>query len=60
MTQELGTAQDPLRVAIVGSGPAGFYAAEHLLKQFVELLAASVGRDHLTVATDQDVPRLDV
>jgi ferredoxin--NADP+ reductase len=23
----------PLRVAIVGSGPAGFYAAEHLLKQ---------------------------
>ena len=24
---------DPLRVAIVGSGPAGFYAAEHLLKQ---------------------------
>jgi ferredoxin/flavodoxin---NADP+ reductase len=27
-----GTAQDPLRVAIVGSGPAGFYAAGHLLK----------------------------
>ncbi|UJA19497.1 FAD-dependent oxidoreductase [Thermoleophilia bacterium SCSIO 60948] len=24
--------QEPLRVAIVGSGPAGFYAAEHLLK----------------------------
>ena len=23
----------PLRVAVVGSGPAGFYAAEHLLKQ---------------------------
>ncbi|MGE5637039.1 MAG: FAD-dependent oxidoreductase [Nocardioidaceae bacterium] len=31
MTQ-LGTAQDPLRVAIVGSGPAGFYAAGHLLR----------------------------
>lgn len=30
---ELGTAAHPLRVAIVGSGPAGFYAAEHLLKQ---------------------------
>jgi ferredoxin--NADP+ reductase len=30
---ELGTAANPLRVAIVGSGPAGFYAAEHLLKQ---------------------------
>jgi ferredoxin--NADP+ reductase len=28
----LGTAEDPVRVAIVGSGPAGFYAAEHLLK----------------------------
>jgi len=28
----LGTPDDPLRVAIVGSGPAGFYAAEHLLK----------------------------
>jgi ferredoxin--NADP+ reductase len=28
----LGTSDNPLRVAIVGSGPAGFYAAEHLLK----------------------------
>lgn len=28
-----GTPDNPLRVAIVGSGPAGFYAAEHLLKQ---------------------------
>lgn len=32
MTQ-LGTASQPLRVAIIGSGPAAFYAAEHLLKQ---------------------------
>jgi ferredoxin--NADP+ reductase len=31
MTQ-IGTDGTPLRVAIVGSGPAGFYAAEHLLK----------------------------
>ncbi|HYH61027.1 MAG TPA: FAD-dependent oxidoreductase [Solirubrobacterales bacterium] len=30
---QIGTAENPLRVAIVGSGPAGFYAAEHLLKQ---------------------------
>jgi ferredoxin--NADP+ reductase len=30
----------PLRVAIVGSGPAGFYAAEHLLKQ--QALSVSV------------------
>jgi ferredoxin--NADP+ reductase len=29
----IGTAENPLRVAIVGSGPAGFYAAEHLLKR---------------------------
>src|SRR5215218_5264899 len=28
----VGTPEHPLRVAIVGSGPAGFYAAGHLLK----------------------------
>jgi ferredoxin--NADP+ reductase len=28
----IGTEDKPLRVAIVGSGPAGFYMAEHLLK----------------------------
>lgn len=28
-----GTAENPLRVAIIGSGPSGFYAAEHLQKQ---------------------------
>ncbi len=28
-----GTAGRPLRVAIVGAGPAGFYAAEHLLRR---------------------------
>lgn len=28
-----GTAANPLRVAIVGAGPAGFYAADHLLRQ---------------------------
>ncbi len=31
MTQ-IGTAETPLRVAIVGAGPSGFYAAEHILK----------------------------
>jgi ferredoxin--NADP+ reductase len=30
---ELGTSDHPLRVAIIGAGPAGFYTAEHLLKQ---------------------------
>jgi ferredoxin/flavodoxin---NADP+ reductase len=29
----LGTAAQPLRVAIIGAGPAGFYAAERLLKE---------------------------
>ena len=28
-----GTEHQPLRVAIVGAGPTGFYAADHLLKQ---------------------------
>jgi ferredoxin/flavodoxin---NADP+ reductase len=28
-----GTAERPLRVAIVGAGPAGYYAADHLLRQ---------------------------
>ena len=31
--EQLGTTARPLRVAIIGSGPAGFYAAEALLKQ---------------------------
>jgi ferredoxin--NADP+ reductase len=33
MDQLLGTEARPLRVAIVGAGPAGFYTAEALLKQ---------------------------
>ncbi len=33
MSAQLGTADRPLRVAIIGAGPAGFYAAEALLKQ---------------------------
>ncbi|HUN07618.1 MAG TPA: FAD-dependent oxidoreductase [Aggregatilineales bacterium] len=33
MTSSIGTSTQPLRVAIVGSGPAGFYAADHLEKQ---------------------------
>ena len=28
-----GSRERPLNVAIIGSGPSGFYAAEHLLKQ---------------------------
>ncbi|MDA1027983.1 MAG: FAD-dependent oxidoreductase [Bacteroidetes bacterium] len=29
----LGTEQNPWRIAIIGAGPAGFYAAEHFFKQ---------------------------
>ncbi len=29
----LGTPDHPLRIAIIGSGPAGFYTADHLLKK---------------------------
>ena len=32
MASELGTEKRPLRVAIIGSGPSGFYAAQPLLK----------------------------
>jgi ferredoxin--NADP+ reductase len=32
MNDHPGTSGSPLRVAVVGSGPAGFYAAEHLLR----------------------------
>src|SRR5207253_9259776 len=30
---KIGTPERPLRVAVIGSGPSGFYAAEALLKQ---------------------------
>lgn len=30
---QIGTLENPLRVAIVGAGPTGFYTAEHLFKQ---------------------------
>ena len=30
---QIGTQINPLRVAIIGAGPTGFYTAEHLFKQ---------------------------
>lgn len=33
MTAQLGTQRNPLRVAIIGSGPSAFYAAEFLQRQ---------------------------
>jgi ferredoxin--NADP+ reductase len=29
---EVGSSDNPLRVAVIGAGPAGFYACEHILK----------------------------
>lgn len=37
MSDSLGTPDDPLHVAIVGSGPSGFYAAEALFKSGLTL-----------------------
>jgi ferredoxin/flavodoxin---NADP+ reductase len=37
MPETPGTAENPVRVAIIGSGPAGFYAAGHLLKKAKDL-----------------------
>lgn len=37
-----GTEQEPLRVAIVGSGPSGFYAAGHLLRDKERLVQVDV------------------
>jgi ferredoxin--NADP+ reductase len=57
-----GTEAQPLRVAIVGSGPAGFYAAEKLLKQddvvvevdMYERLPAPYGLVRYGVAPDHE------
>ncbi len=55
----LGTRDNPLRVAIVGSGPAGFYAAEALIKSeravlvdMFERLASPFGLVRSGVAPD--------
>ena len=34
---QLGSENNPLRVAIVGSGPSGFYAAEALIKSDINI-----------------------
>jgi ferredoxin/flavodoxin---NADP+ reductase len=59
---DVGTARRPLRVAIVGAGPAGFYTAEHLYKHqqlVVEIdmydrLATPYGLVRLGVAPDHE------
>lgn len=56
---ELGSAENPLKVAVVGSGPSGFYAAEALLKSgktvavdMIERLPAPFGLVRNGVAPD--------
>lgn len=39
---KIGTDANPLRVAVVGSGPAGFYACEELLKQEAPKIAVDL------------------
>jgi ferredoxin--NADP+ reductase len=57
----LGSPSNPLRVAIIGSGPSGFYAAEHLQKQdiavqidMIERLPTPFGLVRGGVAPDHD------
>ena len=38
----IGSAENPCRIAIIGAGPAGFYAAGHLLKQKTHAVAVDV------------------
>ena len=60
MTAQLGTEQRPLRVAIIGAGPSGFYAAGALLKpsdlhvsvDMIERLPAPHGLVRYGVAPD--------
>lgn len=59
---ELGSAQSPLRVAVVGSGPAGFFVAHHLLSRsepvvtvdMFERLPAPFGLVRYGVAPDHE------
>jgi cation diffusion facilitator CzcD-associated flavoprotein CzcO len=37
--EQLATTARPLRIAIIGAGPAGLYAAEELLKQRTSVIA---------------------
>ena len=42
MTARAGTAEEPLRVAVVGAGPAGYYAADHLFRQQTAVVAVDL------------------
>src|SRR5919201_2398440 len=42
MPADIGTEDNPLRVAIVGSGPSGFYAAGHLLRDKQRIVQVDV------------------
>ena len=42
MTARAGTAEEPLRVAVVGAGPTGYYAADHLFRQQTAVVAVDL------------------
>jgi ferredoxin--NADP+ reductase len=59
LTPTLGTAARPVRVAILGAGPTGFYAADHLLRSaqvaevdLIDRLPTPYGLVRLGVAPD--------
>ena len=59
----LGTEQNPLLVAIVGSGPSGFYAAEALIKSDIEVNVDIIERlpspyGHVRSGVAPDHPKL--
>ena len=42
MTARAGTDEEPLRVAVVGAGPTGYYAADHLFRQQSAVVAVDL------------------
>ena len=50
MASGLGTDQRPLRVAIVGSGPSGFYAAQPLLESEINVIVDMYDRLPVTIS----------
>ena len=53
---QMRLARAPMRVAVVGSGPSGFYAASRLLSAFDAAHGSGpVSYTHLTLPTNREV-----
>ena len=48
-----GTAERPLRVAVIGSGPAGFYAVQHLLQAGERMVELAISRRNAAWSLEQ-------